>query len=352
MNRRGAIRGGFVLGRSGLAERAYPAITPRVSLRPGLHLRAVLWLLVANFFWGLSFPLIKALVAAHRQVLPGSSSWFITAGTVAPRFLLATAVLLLVLGRKLGTFTRGEIRQGALLGATAAGGMLFQNDGLQFTPASVSAFLTQFYAIMIPVWIALRARRRPPGRVLWCCGLVLAGVAVLGRFDFHALRLGRGEAETLLSSVFFMMQILVLGRTEDAANRALPVTLVMFATEAVLFTGLAAAMAAHAADLLAPWRSVPWLAFTGLLTLFCTLGSFILMNRWQPRITATEAGLLYCIEPVFASVLALFLPALFSAWAGFDYPNERLTWHLVLGGGLVTVANVLLQLSPPPRDAG
>ena len=314
------------------------------------HLRAVGWLLVANLLWGLSFPLIKALVFAHRQVLPASGTWFITAYTVAPRFLLAALGLALVLWNKLGSFSRLEIRQGLLLGLTAGAGMLFQNDGLQFTPASVSAFLTQLYAVMIPVWLAWRLRRRPSGTVLACCALVLTGVAVLGRFDFQAMRLGRGEVETLLSSVFFMMQILVLGLDDGAGNRALPVTLVMFATEAVLFTGLALATAARPADLLAPWTSGPWLAFTGLLTVFCTLGAFILMIRWQPKITTTEAGLIYCIEPVFASAMALFLPARFSAWAGFDYANERLTWHLLAGGGLVTLANVLIQLQPPPRS--
>jgi hypothetical protein len=36
-------------------------------------------------------------------------------------------------------------------------------------------------------------------------------------------------------------------------------------------------------------------------------------------------------------------------WGGFSYPNERLTWHLLLGGGLITAANVLLQLKPPAK---
>lgn len=313
---------------------------------PRVHVRAVGWLLLANLFWGFSFPLIKALTFAHRQVLPDSSSWFVTAGTCAPRFLLAAAVLVLVLGRRLAAVTRGEIRQGLLLGLAAGGGMLFQNDGLQFTAASVSAFLTQLYAIMIPAWVALRSGRRPSSRVLLCSALVLAGVAVLGRFDFRALRLGRGEAETLLSSVFFMMQILILGRREFAANRTLPVTLAMFATEAVLFSALAYGTAARPDDVLAPWTSAPWLGFTALLTLFCTLGSFLIMNRWQPKITTTEAGLIYCVEPVFASVMALFLPGWFSRWAGFGYANETVTWHLVAGGGLITVANVLLQFKP------
>jgi hypothetical protein len=41
--------------------------------------------------------------------------------------------------------------------------MLLQTDGLRFTAASTSAFLTQFYAILIPVYVALRSRRNPGG---------------------------------------------------------------------------------------------------------------------------------------------------------------------------------------------
>jgi hypothetical protein len=67
------------------------------------------------------------------------------------------------------------------------------------------------------------------------------------------------------------------------------------------------------------------------------------MTKWQPRITATEAGLIYCVEPVFASVFALFVPALLSAWAAIEYANERATWSLVIGGSLITFANVLIQ---------
>ena len=306
-------------------------------------------LLLANLLWGLSFPLIKAMVHAHQLAVPASGTWFITAYTVAPRFLIATLVLLVLIWPKLRTFTGLEYRQGFLIGITAGIGMLFQNDGLQFTSASVSAFLTQFYAIMIPTWIALRSRRWPPAIVLASGALVLAGVAILGRFDFRSMHFGRGELETLLSSVFFMMQILLLDGKKYAANRALPVTLVMFTVQAVLFSGMAVVTAPNAASLLTPWTSGAWLGCTLTLTLFCTLGAYTIMTKWQPKITATEAGLIYCVEPLFASVLALFLPALLSTWGGIDYPNERLTWHLLAGGGLITLANGLIQLKPLPK---
>lgn len=313
------------------------------------HATAIWMLILANLFWGLSFPLVKAIVPTVHALVPAADNWFLTAMCIAPRFVLATAVMLWLARGQLRGITRGEFRQGALIGVALAAGLLFQNDGLQFTAASTSAFLTQFYALMIPVYLAVRARRWPGGRI-WVCGLlVLAGVGVLARFDPRTMHLGRGELETLLSSVFFMVQILVLEDARYAGNRTLPVTTVMFATQAVVFTAMSFATAPLPADVLRPWGSGAFLVFTGLLTLFCTLGSFTLMVKWQPKITATEAGLLYCTEPLFTAVMALFLPAWFAGWAGVHYPNETLTWHLLLGGGLITLANVLLQLKPPAR---
>jgi drug/metabolite transporter (DMT)-like permease len=201
------------------------------------------------------------------------------------------------------------------------------------------------------VWLAVQARRAPAPVVWIAMALVLAGGAVLARLDPQDLRLGRGEAETLLSSFFFMGQILLLSRSDFAGNRPLAITQVMFLVEGAVFSVLALAWAPDFSAVLVPWRSMPWLGFTLLLTAFCTVGAFLLMNAFQPRITATEAGLIYCIEPIFGAALALFLPGWFSSWAGIDYPNETLTASLFYGGALITAANVVLQLKPPPARA-
>jgi drug/metabolite transporter (DMT)-like permease len=315
------------------------------------HRTALAMLLLANLFWGLSFPVIKSLVYEHQQLIPGSGTWFITAMTVAPRFVLGALVLFLIAGRQLRGLTALEVRQGLALGAFAAMGMLFQNDGLQFTSASTSAFLTQLYAIMIPVYVALRARKAPALVVWVACILVLAGVGLLANFNWREMHLGRGEIETLVSSFFFMGQILVLEHKGFGANRVMPVTTVMFVTIAILFSGMALMTAPAPSDVLVPWASGPWVFFMILLTGFCTIGAYILMNKWQPKITATEAGLMYCTEPLFALAMALFLPGIFSRLAGIDYPNESLTWNLFIGGGLITLANVLVQMRPPARPA-
>lgn len=313
------------------------------------HTTALLMLLLTNFLWGFSFPLLKAIALEHERLLPGSGNWFITGLSLAPRFLLGAVFMVVVSWGQLRTLTAGERAQGLRLGVAATFGMLFQIDGLQFISASTSAFLTQFYAIMIPVLLAARSRRSPGATVWTACVLVLAGVAVLAQFNVREFHLGRGEAETLLSSVFFMGQILLLEDKRYAGNRVRPVTTLMFATQALALGGFAAATAPSAGALLVPWTSGAWLTFTVILTVLCTIAAFLLMNRFQPAITATEAGLIYCTEPIFTSALALFLPALLASWGGFDYPNETLTWRLLLGGGLITAANLLLQFRPPVR---
>ncbi|MBI2511637.1 MAG: DMT family transporter [Opitutae bacterium] len=315
------------------------------------HRTALTMLLLTNFFWGFSFPLTKAIVFLHQRLVPASGNWFITAMTLAPRFLLGAAFMLAVAWRPTVDATAAERKQGFLLGLSAAIGMVFQIDGLQFISASTSAFLTQLYAILIPLYVAIRARRSPGASVWTACALVLAGVAVLAQFSLREFHIGRGELETLVASLFFMWQILTLERKEFAGNRVMPVTALMFTTEAVVFCAMAVMTAPAPVALVTPWLSGPWLTFTLVLTGLCTIAAFSLMNRFQPAITATEAGLLYCTEPLFASVLALFLPALLSAWAGFDYANETLTWRLLAGGGLITAANLLLQFRPVPKPA-
>lgn len=108
----------------------------------------MLTLLLANLFWGLSFPDRQgARVDARDAAAAGGH-------VVVDSLLYGGGGLLL------------------------AGGMLRQNHGLQFTAAILSAFVTQFYVNVIAVWLAVRAGRNP-GCLVWSgCALVLAGVAM------------------------------------------------------------------------------------------------------------------------------------------------------------------------------
>src|SRR6266542_2304936 len=334
-------------GRSAVSRTA--TIMKQDSDVPGdaIRLKALRMLVVASAFWGLSFPTTKALAMSQQELLPDSSSWFVAALCVVYRFVIASLLLLAFATRSLIRLTRLEIEQGLGLGLFGGAGILLQIDGMVYTSASSSAFLTQCYCLWIPAWIAWRQRTWPPAKVFLGCALVMIGVSALAKPDWQHTRLGRGELETVAASLVFAGQIFWLERPQYAGNNVRHFSLVMFVTMAAVGLPVAIVTTRQWADWFRAYDSAPALGFLGILVFFCTCAGYLLMNRWQRRVTATEAGLLYCLEPVFASAFALFLPAWFSTWAAVPYANEQLSGSLLLGGGLITAANVLIQLPSP-----
>lgn len=304
--------------------------------------RAVQMLVLCTALWALSFPAMKALAQAQQQLLPQSGSWFFSSLSIVCRFAIAAIILLPFVAGQLRGVRWREIEQALIVGGFGGVGILFQVDGLAYTSASTSAFLTQGYCIFIPLWVAVIQRRWPSLKVFLSVALVVAGVGVLAEIHANSFRLGRGEIETLLASLMFTGQILNLERPRYAENRPLCMTFIVFLVMALVALPITLSTAPNVA---ACWQAYATPATAGMLLIIavlCTLAAYSLMNLWQRRVSATEAGLIYCAEPVFASVLALFLPGVLSGWAGIDYPNENVTVKLLIGGGLITAANVLI----------
>lgn len=312
-------------------------------------LSALTGLVATCALWGLSFPVMKAFGLYAELRAPGISTWFVAASTVVVRFGVSALILA---ASGFGRPRRSELVQGMILGSFSAIGMLLQMDALNFTQASVSAFLTQGYIVILPVIGAIAARSLPRPKTVLCIALSVTGLAVLSGFDGSLLRLGRGETETLLAACSFAVQIQCLDAKRYAGNRMRVVTQVMFACVALAAVPVSFATMRSASDFALPFGSPLAALFIGILTIPCTTIAFTLMNRFQPAVSASEAGVIYGAEPLFASMLALFLPAWFARLAGVDYENESLGPALLLGGGLVALANVLLQLPlrlPPKR---
>jgi drug/metabolite transporter (DMT)-like permease len=313
--------------------------------------RAILMLVLTTAAWGLSFPGGKALLTAANAALPGRDPWLFSSLMISVRFGLGALLLWLFHPRAFAQMRASEWRQGLGLGFCGGFGMLFQSDGLAFTEASTSAFLTQFASVLVPLVIVLRTRRLPSLFVTFCVALVVAGVAVLARLDWRSMHLGRGELETLVSTAFFTCQILWLGRPVFRGNHTGRVTMVMFLTIAVLLTPIVIAHAHRASDVFVLVSTGPMALVLTTLTLVCSLFAFLMMNRWQPFVDATTAGIVYCTEPLFATVFALFLPALLARFIGINYANETATSHLLFGGSLITVANILIALRPHTAES-
>jgi len=310
------------------------------------HTRGLIFLFLVTLAWGLSFCLVKSL-----NLLAGEG-WGPAAALIGIRFLVAAVPLIVAAGLARRFWpTRLEWRQSVLIAFYCGIGMALQAHALSYTLASTSAFLTQGCAVMVPLWVALTRRRLPPAKILPPLALVVAGVAILSGVDFRHFHMGRGEFETLLSCVFFTGMILTIESPRYAQTDKILVTAVFLLIGGAAGLGftLANGGTRHLAVLTA--HPGPLLVMAVLALISTTLG-FYWMVRWQPNVTATEAGIVYCLEPVWASIWSLFLPVTLAGMLGVAYANERVTTAMVLGGGLILSASVLLALgSAPPKIA-
>jgi drug/metabolite transporter (DMT)-like permease len=161
---------------------------------------------------------------------------------------------------------------------------------------------------------------------------------LLAQFDFRSgATFGWGEALTLVASVLFAVQILLLdrvGRQVQSAHLTISflsgtgvLALVSAFVRAEIGPG-ATAWLLWTGSLLQSWQVVEALA---LLTLLSTVLGFHWMNIYQPRVAAGRAALIYLLEPIFA--------ALFSCLFRYDTLSSR----LFLGGGLILFGNLLAE---------
>ena len=311
------------------------------------RMRALLALVCTCALWGLSFPVMKALGLLLAAQASGINTWFVAAATVVARFG-SGAIMLALFGWSRPSAR--ELEQGLVLGVFSGAGMLLQMDALNFSPASTSAFLTQGYIVILPVAAAIAARAWPRARTLVCVCASTTGLAVLSGFDWVNLRLGRGETETLLAACSFAVQILCLDSKRYRSNRPHIMSTIMFASVAVLLVPVVLWTLRSTSELTLLFATPLSLFLVFVLSVPCTVVAFSLMNRYQPDVSASEAGIVYGAEPLFASLLSLFLPGIFASLARISYANERLGVRLLIGGGLVVSANVLLQVPWSPRS--
>ena len=323
----------------------------RMSPQTKQPLKASLLLLLATVFWGVSFPVMKSIGLLQERLLPSASHWFAPSLSMTLRFSFAAVILLVLSRQSIRTLRRIEIEQGVGVGFFNTFGIILQMDALSHTSASTSAFLTQCYCVFIPIYVSIREKRWPSRTIAVSSALALAGVAVLSQFNWRSLKLGRGELETVLASVFFTGQILWLNRPKYAGANSVNTTIIMFLATVICALPIAILSAPAAGGIALLFHSGVFWGLMAVLTVVCTLLTFTTMNYWQPHLPETHAGLIYCAEPVFATVFALFLPSIFAAWAGILYGNESLTPNLLLGGSLIVIANILLLFRQARAEA-
>lgn len=280
---------------------------------PPAVVRAHAAVLAAAVLFGSTFVVVKDAVA-EAEVVP----------FLAVRFLVGAAVLApLSLRRRPDEPQAGVLAAGAACGGVLLAGYLFQTAGLQYTTASVSAFVTYLLVVLVPVLSAV-VLRRPPGRAT-VAGVVLAtaGLFLLtGRG--RGLGLGRGELLTLGCALAFAVHILLLAELSPRHD-----TVRLTAVQLLVVGAACLVPGAFLGGYRFPAGAWAAAAYTGASVSALAFG----LQVWgQRRVGPARTSLLLMLEPVTAAVVG--------AAAG-----ERLGWAGGAGAALI-LAGIAVAEAP------
>lgn len=294
--------------------------------------KAVIALLVVTILWGWTFVWMKQSLNAATSLLGRPGGPAVVCMYVAIRFAIAAVVLALWPRARRG-LDGGAWRGGAFLGAVLFAGFLAQMLGLESVSPPVSAFLTSLYVVFAALISAWLHRSRPHTPFL--IGVVLATFGAGFIQGPPQLTYGLAEWLTVACAFIFSIHILATDRITKS-HPPLAVTVAMFVWTAIFATAaLPLAMLAPAAPRasdLALLLADPGFARPLLYaTLIATVFALTLMNFYQRAIDPVRAAILYALEPVWTTLIAVSI--------GFTHPGGWL-W---IGGGALIAGNLIAE---------
>jgi len=285
-------------------------------------LKADLALAGVTLIWGSTFVVIKL---ALKDASP--------LAFVLVRFALATALLLLIFGRRGRLFAPGLARAGAIIGIFLSLGFWLQTVGMQYTTPAKSAFITAMSVAMVPVLLIAFFGRRPA--VLAFAGVVAASVGLyLLTIPAGEFSIGRGDLLTFFSAIAFAGHIVAVGHfapRHPAGSLAIwQIGVALLLTSAV--TPLAALTGLETPRL--DWT--PALILAILVTGALGIALAFSVQTWAQQFTPpTHTAIIYTLEPVFAALTSYLVF------------GELLTPRGWLGAGLILAGVLLAELRSP-----
>jgi drug/metabolite transporter (DMT)-like permease len=278
-------------------------------------LRADFFLFIVALIWGATFPLTTA---ALNEISPYLLVTF--------RFGFAALFLLIWVFPKLKHTDTKVLFSGMILGCLNAGVYLLQTTGMRHVDADTAAFIASMGVVFVPLispFLKLnKVKRIEIAGTLIC----LVGLYVLTGADFKHFTFD--ELLILLAGFFWAASVCYVQKVTPKIKQ-----LDLLAFYQIVFILPTAAALSTIDYHLGPIS--PILVITILYTsLLATVAVFLIQVRYQKETTATHAAIIYSLEPVLASFIAIYVN------------DEALTTRVIYGGGIILASIFMIELIP------
>ncbi len=278
-------------------------------------LRADLFLLLATLIWGATFPLVTAALPFMDPFL-----------FVLIRFVIAGLFFLIWIFPKFKYTDKKVLWAGLILGLLNAIAYLGQTFGMQTVDADTSAFIATTGVVLVPFIAPILGLARVKKIEVLGSFLCLWGLYVLT--GAHLQDLSTGQFWILFSTLGWAGGVCYLQRVAPKIKEGALLAfyqIVFLIPVALILSGIHSEIP-HFQPIL-----IFALLYTGILA---TAVVFLIQVRYQKETTATHAAIIYSLEPVLASLIAMYVN------------HEALTARVVKGGGIILLSILLIELMP------
>lgn len=304
-------------------------------------MRPELVLVGVTVLWGSTFIVTKDIVRDAPPML-----------YLVFRFGIAALAMLAVYWPQIRREARNRqlIVDGVVLGVLNSLGLVLQVIGQVFTTASKSAFITSLNTPLVPLVSFALYRARPSRPQLVAVALATVGLVLL-TYPPGGARWNAGDLYTVGCAGFYAFTIVQIAR-RSPRHDARPLTAVQIAAATLTFccalalaklcirTIPPASLPEFARLEARPLVMTPRLIVEGLyMALACTVVTFGLQTWAMARMSATHAAIVFALEPVFATMMAI-------GWEGSaEWPGAR-------GATGATIVMIAVAVSELPRRRG
>ncbi len=245
---------------------------------------------------------------------------------LALRFLIASLVLYILQFRAINKHFKDSLKPGIVIGVFLFLGFAFQTIGLQYTTASMNAFLTAVNVIFVPIILYVGYKKRVDNYTIVGAVIMIMGIGFLSINDGFSLNYG--DLLTIICSLFFALHIVFVSENVTADNLYSLVFIQIFTTFilSLIFTFVFETPTIQLEQ--SQWATIIYLA------VFATALTFFLQNFGMQYVSSSEGAIILSTEALFGTMFSVLLL------------GEVLTKYMLVGFALMFFAIVLVESKP------
>jgi len=283
------------------------------GLKASKQVTADLMMLVVTICWGSSYLFTKI----------GLDSLGVY-NLIFLRFGIAFILAALIFHKRIFKADFKTIKYSFILGSILFFAFVFLNTGIQSTSVSNTGFLVSLSVVFVPIISASFLKQKVEKRLIIGVFFALVGIGLLTLNS--QLQLSLGDILCIICALFYSVHIIVTGKvTKNVDSISLGVWQLGFCGAwGLLFTLLF-----ETPQL--PQNTNVWSSILALSILCSALG-FIVQTIAQQYTTATHAGLIFSLEPIFAAGFA------------FVFIGETLSIRGYIGASIVLLGILIAEI--------